>query len=62
MVAVESQPLFGRTMRWQILDAASGVLEQGETEIAPMRALQPWPTGAHAEALLRGRSGANTTS
>ncbi|MCX5739427.1 MAG: DUF3556 domain-containing protein [Proteobacteria bacterium] len=62
VVTVESQPLFGRTMRWQILDAASGVLEEGETEIAPMRALQPWPTGAHAEALLRGRSGANTTS
>jgi hypothetical protein len=33
------QPLLGRTMHWQILDAASGFLEQGETEIAPMRAL-----------------------
>jgi hypothetical protein len=56
VVAVESQPLFGRTMRWQILDAASGVLEEGATEIAPMRALQPWPTGTHAEALLLGRA------
>jgi hypothetical protein len=42
-------------MRWKIADAASGVLEEGETEIAPMRALQPWPAGEHAEALLRGR-------
>jgi hypothetical protein len=55
VVMVESQPLFGRTMQWKIADAASGVLEEGETEIAPMRALQPWPTGPYAEALLRGR-------
>jgi hypothetical protein len=53
VVMVESQPLFGRTMRWKIVDAASGVLETGETEIAPMRALQPWPTGAYADAFLR---------
>jgi hypothetical protein len=59
VVSVESQPLFGRTMRWQIADAASGVLERGETEIAPMRDLPPWPTGRHAEALLRGRAGAS---
>jgi hypothetical protein len=58
VVMVESQPLFGRTMQWKVVDAASGVLEQGETEIAPMRGLQPWPTGEHAEALLRGRAGA----
>jgi hypothetical protein len=58
VVTVESQPLFGSTMRWQVLDAASGLLDEGETEIAAMRALQPWPTGAHAEALLRGRSSA----
>jgi hypothetical protein len=24
---------------------------------SPMRAVQPWPTGEYAEALLRGRSG-----
>jgi len=58
VVMVESQPLFGRTMQWKIVDAASGVLEEGETAIAPMRGLQPWPTGEHAEALLRGRAGA----
>jgi hypothetical protein len=55
-VMIESQPLFGRTMKWKIVDARRGLLEEGETEIAPMRALQPWPTGEHAEALLRGRS------
>jgi hypothetical protein len=45
VVMVESQPLFGRTMRWKVADAARGVLGEGETEIAPMRGLQPWPAG-----------------
>jgi hypothetical protein len=51
VVTVESQPLFGRTMAWKIVDAASGVLEEGETEIARMRARLPWPTGESAKAL-----------
>jgi hypothetical protein len=54
VVMVESQPLFGRTMHWKIVDAADGVLEEGETEIEPMRAVQPWPTGRYAEAFERG--------
>ena len=58
VVMVESQPLFGRTMQWKIVDAASGVLEEGESEIAPMRALQPWPTGEYAEAFARGQKSA----
>jgi hypothetical protein len=58
VVMVESQPLFGRAMRWKIADAARGVQEEGATEIAPMRAVPPWPTGAYAEALLRPRAAA----
>jgi hypothetical protein len=58
VVAVESQPLFGRSMKWTIIDAERGVVEQGETEISPMRTLQPWPTGEYAEAFLRMRAGA----
>ena len=50
---VESQPLFGRTMSWKIADAATGLREQGETEIAPLREYQAWPTGAMAEAFTR---------
>jgi hypothetical protein len=42
VVMVESQPMAGRTMRWRIYDAASGLLGEGETEIAPRRAVQPW--------------------
>jgi hypothetical protein len=53
VVMVESQPLFGRTMAWRVVDAATGLVAQGETVLAPMRALQPWPTGEHAEALRR---------
>jgi hypothetical protein len=35
VLMVESQPLFGPTMHWKIVDAASGVLEEGDTVIAP---------------------------
>ena len=52
VIMVESQPLFGRTMAWQIVDAATGVLERGETEMAPLRACQAWPTGAVADAFV----------
>ena len=55
VVMIESQPLFGRSMRWRIADAKDGVLETGETVIAPLLACQPWPQGEHAEAILRGR-------
>ena len=54
VVMVESQPLFGRCMAWRIADAKSGVLETGATEIAPLRACQPWPEGRRAEAFRSG--------
>jgi hypothetical protein len=54
VIMVESQPLFGRTMSWKIVDAATGIREQGETEIAPLRALQAWPTGSMADAYVGG--------
>ena len=53
VVMVESQPLFGRSMHWKIVDAKTGLVEEGETEIAPKRAVPPWPTGESAEAFLR---------
>ncbi len=52
VVTVESQPFLARTMRWQILDAANGALDEGASEIAAMRGLPPWPSGWYAEALL----------
>jgi hypothetical protein len=55
VVMVESQPLFGRTMKWKVVDAKTGLVDEGETEIGPMRAVQPWPTGEYAEAFSRSR-------
>jgi hypothetical protein len=57
VVMVESQPMLGRTMRWKIADARRGVIAEGETAIAPMRAVPPWPTGAYADALTHARRG-----
>ena len=57
-VMVESQPLFGRKMKWRIVDAAAGLLETGETDIPAMKDETPYPDGEYAEALRRGRRGA----
>jgi len=46
VVMVESQPLFGPAMHWRVVDAAMGLLAQGETAIGPARARQPWPVAA----------------
>lgn len=53
LLSVESQPLFGSTMEWKVYDAATGLVDGGATDLGPMRAVQPWPTGAYAEALER---------
>jgi hypothetical protein len=53
VLMVEAQPLFGPTMHWKIVDAATGVLEEGDTRIAPMKAVQPYPTGKYAAAYGR---------
>ncbi len=57
VVMVESLPLFGRKVHWKVVDAATGVLEEGDTDLVGMRFETPYPTGEYAEALLRGRSG-----
>jgi hypothetical protein len=48
VVMVESQPLFGRSMAWRVVDAASGMVAQGETEIGRMRDRLPWDWPANA--------------
>ena len=40
----------------KIVDAATGLVAEGKTEMARMKGLQPWPAGAHAAALTRGRA------
>jgi hypothetical protein len=56
VVLVESQPLGGPSMAWQIADAATGVFAHGETKIADMLDRQPWPTGRCAEAFVHPRA------
>ena len=56
VVMVESQPLFGRGMHWKIVDAATGVLDEGETDArADARRCSPGRPDAYADALLRAR-------
>jgi hypothetical protein len=58
VLMVESQPLFGRTMAWKVVDAASGPIADGETVLSKFRDLPPWPAGRYAEAFTRGSAGA----
>jgi hypothetical protein len=43
-------------MKWQVFDAKTGLVDEGTTVMSPMRELQPWPMGEHADALMRGRA------
>lgn len=47
-VFVEGQPLHRPRMKWRIVDAKTGLLEEGEVSIAEMRARQPWEASAGA--------------
>lgn len=55
VVSVESQPFFGPTMHWRVLDAVDGVIAEGRTRLDDYLDVQPWPTGRFADALERGR-------
>jgi len=54
VVCVESQPLFDPTMRWRVHDAVRGLIAEGVTNLDDYEDVQPYPTGAYAEA-MRGR-------
>ncbi|MDG2305644.1 MAG: DUF3556 domain-containing protein [Candidatus Binatia bacterium] len=54
VVVVESQPLFGSTMSWRVIDARTGLHAAGRTEISHMLEVTPYPTGKYAEALKVG--------
>lgn len=55
VISVESQPLFGPTVHWRVYDAVKGLIAEGHTKLADYVDVQPFPTGRHAAALLRGR-------
>ena len=45
VICLESQPAHRKTQRYRILDAADGVLEEGEIDVAEMVSRQPWLGG-----------------
>jgi hypothetical protein len=45
-------------MKWEIHDAATGLVDEGTTDLSAMRDETPWPSGRYAEALERGRAAA----
>ncbi len=61
VVMVESQPLFSRYMKWRIVDAATGLVEEGVTDVTAMHDETPYPTGEYADALRRGNPAAATS-
>jgi len=42
VIMLESQPLMKPVQRYRIVDAATGVIEEGEVDVADMVAHQPW--------------------
>jgi len=45
-IFVESQPLFGRTIAYRIVDAATGLVEKGELPVDELRTRQAWARAA----------------
>jgi hypothetical protein len=47
-------------MEWKIRDAATGLIDEGVTDLSRMRDETPWPSGKYAAAFERGRAAAAT--
>ena len=60
MITVESQPLFGPAMAWEVFDAAAGKIAEGRTVMKPFLGLPPWPHGRYADALVGDGSATET--
>lgn len=45
VVSVESSPLFDPRMEWTIHDAATGVVDEGRSDLRALRDAPPWPSG-----------------
>ncbi len=41
-IFVESQPLFGSTLAYRVVDAKTGVIDAGALDVAELRTRQPW--------------------
>jgi len=47
VITVESQPLMEPVQQYRILDAATGLIEEGEVDVSEMVARQPWDGDLH---------------
>jgi len=45
-IFVKSQPILGKTLSYRIVDAATGVIEQGKLPVAELLTRQPWAASA----------------
>jgi hypothetical protein len=43
---VEAEPLGRPTLHYRILDAKTGLLEEGHADVRELRTLQPWGSAA----------------
>ncbi len=58
VITVESQPLLGSSLHWRIYDAANGLLDEGEVDLAELAARAPWDYG-RAPAAAAGAEGSS---
>ncbi|HQZ85887.1 MAG TPA: DUF3556 domain-containing protein, partial [Actinomycetota bacterium] len=42
VVSIEGQPLFGRTMAWQVHDARDGLIARGESAVSSYSVVERW--------------------
>jgi transmembrane protein DUF3556 len=62
-IFIESQPIFRQKLAYRIVDAATGLIEKGELDIATLRNLQPWgPEQTHDVGELSVSGGGLATS
>jgi hypothetical protein len=64
VITLEAQPFFRGTQRYQILDAAEGLLEDGTVRVADLVDRQPWlsPRDVPLPAAVRFRAAASTAA
>ena len=48
VICVEAQPILGSTLHWRIVDAATGKLAEGHTELSELARRKPWDCGTTA--------------
>ena len=44
-ICVEAQPLFGSSLHWRVVDAATGRIDEGHAELSDLARRDPWQVG-----------------